>query len=283
VATIDTGSVCNIQGKIDLTDTVLCRDLSIADDGQSGTSCNITGNSALFSVNIGRTSLCAEDPINTAAHQTYTLKTFFDREFKTPQDVFQTGDMIYFQFDITNPDTTIDEITFNQIKIQAGIWASHVRDVVYSVAEPRGAGTYTHDIDFALINEVKQPVSPGQTATLQFGFRLLRSKLDVVREYVTLGSDGPKSISAKVTVDLLYHGNQKRTVDLSHDITTTTISEEVQLTLVVGSELGVDANADADADFDGEAGLFSGATSTSSISFFAPLLCALFVLFVTRR
>jgi len=245
-----------------MTDGVLCRDSDSAEIDQPGANCNFTGSTgelepALFSVRIGRTSLCAEAPLDTSVDMTYLLGSYSDSAFTEPQDVFQTGDMMYLTFDVTNPVATIDEITFNQVNILAGAGASAVTDAVYWVAEPRGAGAYAANIDFTLISEVQQPISPNTPGRLALGFRLLRQSLKTVSTFIGVGSGDSSPLVVQVTVDILYHGNQRRTVHLSHDFNGATVSEAVIVTVMdnPNGDVAIEESSPAD-----------GASAASAVS-----------------
>jgi len=284
IATLDAVGVCNLQGEFGLTDRVICRDVSPSDieEGQPGASCNVTGDGsgdptpALLSVQIGRTSICEGETIDTSEHMRYSLKSYFDRNFHEAQDVFQTGDMIYFAFEVTNPAITIDEITFNQIIISGGADATLVTDTLYWVPEARSRGTNLGSIDFDIFEEVRRPVPAGTPGRLTFGFRLLRTKLQAVSSFLTEGSSDPQPLTIQIVADLLYHGNQKRSVQLSQEVTGATLSEIHVITVMENpaGDLVENGNNDVDADD------VSGAVVNSIFSSLVLVILACFTQFL---
>jgi len=278
VATISTAGECNIQGTFSMQDNVLCRDVdpNTVQDGKYGTYCNFTGGpvsppTTLLSVSIGKTSLCPGDDTDASGHLAYELQSYFDVELQEQQEVFQTGDMAYFVFEITSPQASIDSITFHQINVRAGSGAGATVDSIFQVAEPRGNASIIPTIDFVILREVHEILPPGEHGRLAFGFRLLRQFLTSV--LLALTPDGETdTLTVEVTVDILYHGNQRRTQKIStlYDVSDATISESIVLTVMEGNgDVAVTEDVDS-----------YNASAASIVSVFSPLAYVLMALIV---
>lgn len=206
--------VCNLKGAVSFnTGNLLCRDYD------SVILCPQDPNTN-FTINIGKTDLCDSDAKETdaSAGLTNILDSYFDAEHQIPQNVFQTGDIIYFRVIVKDPVSTIDEITFNEVNVfKADLSDS---DLLYKVQNPKD--TYD-DVDtikatsvlFNITHEVRQPehalVSPNTEGVLAFSFKLSRN-LQTLSTLSAATNDGAQQLTVSVTIDLFYHGNQKRTI-----------------------------------------------------------------------
>jgi len=254
-----------------MTDNVLCRDVdpkTVSDD-QVGAFCNFTAgpNSpppALLSVTIGKTALCPEKAIDASAQLSIKLQSYFDRHFEEPQDVFQTGDMIYFRVDIENPQATIDEVTFNAITINSQDISP---DDLYFVDEIRGNASWIQNIDFEVIEQITRPLSTNERGHLSFGFRLLRQSLNTVYTLLSANAGASGSLTVTVTIDILYHGNQRRSLQFSRSVSGDLLTESHVIT-VTDNKDGVDENMDVDGEYN------SAISTTSSFSVLFLLIAA---------
>lgn len=206
--------VCNLKGSVTFnTGHLLCRDF----DSVIGCPGNPNTN---FSINIGKTDLCDKDAkeADASAGLSHVLESYFDSEHQIPQNVFQTGDLIFFRVVVKDPVSTIDEITFNGITVTKADLTSP--DTLYQVQNPKDTFDNVNtvkltSVGFNVTQEVRQPehdlVSPNTEAVLAFQFKLSRA-LQSLSALSSTVNDGAQQLTVSVTIDLFYHGNQKRTI-----------------------------------------------------------------------
>jgi hypothetical protein len=214
VLTIDTDAgetqVCNLQGTIEFSTGKLdCRDLTTTGLCPGDPTTN-------FTISIGATDLCDNAPdVDASAGLVLALDTFYDEDLTVPQAIFQTGDMIYFKLTVTDPISSIDQITFNKIVVK-NTGGDHddlyVASAPGSLALPEVATTFDLDAQFNITDEMREGeadsivLAPGADGVLTFHFRLLRDKLQVVQDLST-PNDMTEQLTIEATIDLLYHGN----------------------------------------------------------------------------
>jgi len=206
--------VCNLQGGIKFTTGILeCRDLS-----PSG-SCpgNPTSN---FTLAVGQTDLCdsKQHQLDATAGLTHTLESFFDSEYTVSQNVFQTGDMVYFQLIVNDPLSTIDAITFNEVSVSDPTMGHSnslflVQNVGDAISESISA--VGSQVSFNVTQDLRAHpdviVTPGVDAVLMFQFRLQRDILTAISALSSMTpSDETSQITVSATVDIKYHGNWKK-------------------------------------------------------------------------
>jgi hypothetical protein len=210
----DVGQVCNLKGFLEFTTgNLLCRDFANTIVCPQDPNTN-------FTISIGQTDLCDNGTeADASAGLTNTLESYFDEGYSVPQNIFQTGDMIFFKVIVKDPEATIDEITFNQVLLRNNVPPYH-DDLLYKVETPKDlyTDTSTHKLTAVLFNitqEIRQPtdiISPGSEAVLQFSFKLSRSLVALN----TLSSADPEAqaqqLTVEVLIDLWYHGNQKKSI-----------------------------------------------------------------------
>jgi hypothetical protein len=273
VATINSDGVCNIQGIFQMNDTLLCRDTEPkwgAGYTYPGLPCNFTGSGkepapAIFQFNVGKTFLCDEEALDTSTSMTYQLLSYSDADFARPTTTFQTGDMIYMQFILTNPSVSVEAVTFNLITLVSGATSN----TIYSVPEPFATGQWLSGINGEFLSEVRTLVPSGQPAVLEFGFQLSRSQLSSITVLGDNEDDDSISLLVQVSVDILYHGNNKRAVMVNHELNTASISEAAVITIMEN-----DMEADyVDIDFFGSS---ASATTLNTLT----ILCALLLLVI---
>jgi hypothetical protein len=219
ILTVDTQpnslpQVCDLKGGVTFnTGNLLCRDY----DSVIGCPQNPNVN---FTINIGKTDLCDKDAKNAdaSAGLSNVLETYFDAEHEVAQNVFQTGDMIYFRVVVSDPVATIDEITFNTVTVTKPDMTG--LDTLYQVQNPKDSYSDSttikmSSVGFNVTQEVRQPehglVSPNSEAVLAFQFKLSRS-LQALQSLSSSVNDGAQQLTVSVVIDLFYHGNQKRTI-----------------------------------------------------------------------
>jgi len=210
--------VCNLKGLLEFsTDILLCRDYVAVDACQADPSTN-------FTISIGQTDLCDNaDAADASAGLTSELVTYYDAGLTVPQAIFQTGDMVYFKLIVNDPVSTIDQITFKKVMVTEDGGDNDILyfqpvsgaeiDVASLEASSLDSGEFNEDAQFNITSEFRQPfLNPKTDGVLLFQFRLLRDALNVVDSLSTNGGDITQSLTVEVTYDILYHGNQKRTV-----------------------------------------------------------------------
>jgi len=172
-----------------------------------------------FTIAIGKTDLCDENgkEVEASAGLSTGIETFYDSDRTVPQSIFQTGDMVYFKLSVKNPSSTIDQITFNQIRVYTSA-DSTVEDPLYHVINPgdlpSAADVFNLDAQFNITQEYRDLsyLEPNAEGDLNFNFRLLRNHLNVVNTLSSVSADSmTQQLTVEVIIDILYHGNQKRT------------------------------------------------------------------------
>lgn len=207
-------ATCNLQGLIEFTTgDLMCRDEETVFLCPGFPTTN-------FTISIGATDLCDGDhDVDASAGLTHVLEPFYDSAYTVPQNTFQTGDMVYFKLIVNDPTSTIDAITFNQIDLSDDLLVH--TDNLYKVVTPGDLPTAltTTVLSAAQVNvtsEIRQPtafVAPGNDAVITFQFRLLRNHLQTIGALSTANpNDMTKQLTVSATIDLWYHGNQKRTI-----------------------------------------------------------------------
>jgi len=153
-----------------------------------------------------------KNPVDASAGLTTSLESYFDSDFETPQNVFQTGDLIYFRLIVKDPLSTIDSITFNSIVVRNSELSNY--DTLYHVLNPGDFSTTpTTTINTnAMVNvsEVRHPyplLTPNSDGILTFQFQLLRSALNVVNTLAALPNEDAQELTVEAMVDIWYHGN----------------------------------------------------------------------------
>jgi hypothetical protein len=210
-------ALCNIQGVYTFQDTLICRDNATASP------CPKNPPPVQFSLSIRQTDLCAADAIDTSAENKYTLTPFFGPSDSSPTFSYQTGDMIYWQVTVVDPLATLDRVTFANIMIYVTSGDGTLQtDVLFDNEALTSTGTSA----LLTIKESLTPVAPGQAAALTFQYKLLRSVLEQTVAQLT-SDNNVVEVTTSVTVNLLYHGNQKRT--FTEKSTTATQARTVQL------------------------------------------------------
>jgi hypothetical protein len=208
--------VCNLKGKLTFsTQNLLCRDLT--DASNTVLPC-IAFPVTNFTLSLGKTDLCDSNDkvVDTAGGMTEVLESFYDADRSLPQNIFQTGDMVYFNLIVNNPSASIDTITFNSIRVGSATFTP-----LYWVDTPGTTDpTYIHTSPTSQINtttEIRDSlVRAGQDALLQFNFRLLRNVIGSLVDLSTItAGDMQRDLTVEVVIDIWYHGNEhsvKRTL-----------------------------------------------------------------------
>jgi hypothetical protein len=202
--------VCDLNGQFNIaTGNLDCRDYTTVQACQGNPTTN-------FTIAIGHTDLCDNAPdIDATKGLNGVLTPFYDADLTDARNVFQTGDMVYFTLAITDPLSTIDQVTFRSIDVRSSTVPTQ-HNLLYEVANagdlPSAATTFYTQADFNVTQEVRGfSVSPGQTQSLAFNFRLNRKALNAISTLSTLtASDMTQQLTIEAVVDLMYHGNTKR-------------------------------------------------------------------------
>jgi hypothetical protein len=292
--TIDTNiaenQVCNLFGTVSFsTQQLLCRDLPPS--GGVAPLCPGTPTPQTnFTINIGTTDLCDDAPdVDASAGLSYVLEPFYDPDWNVPQNVFQTGDMIFFEVIVNDPVGTIDQVTFNTIQLNGPATKKRdpPSDTLYYTATAGDIGSSFANVDFNITREKRSDDShvtpPGRDVILAFQFRLNREYLTTV---YGLSPDNSKLITVEVIIDIWYHGNQRRTVVLAGAQPATTHSSITFYDLANGADADAEnVNPDEEAVEDdveenilSESGLFGNGALTVAPVFAVVVLAALALL-----
>eukprot|EP01112_Ceratiomyxa_fruticulosa_P009764 TRINITY_DN255_c0_g1_i1.p1 TRINITY_DN255_c0_g1~~TRINITY_DN255_c0_g1_i1.p1 ORF type:complete len:572 (-),score=130.21 TRINITY_DN255_c0_g1_i1:123-1838(-) len=198
VATINRGAAttCDIQGTFQFNDTLTCRD--------GGASC--TSVLATLSFSALETKLCSYDTVDTGLGNAFSLSAFSSSAYNSPASTFKMESTAFFKLTALIPSVTLDSMILTNAQIiPVGGGSS---DIIYSTNS--GAPAVT-GLDFQVQN-LLTPVRPGNPGTLTFSFLLRRDPL--TNTVGLLGKDNifELGFTVQVTVDLLYHSNQRRSV-----------------------------------------------------------------------
>jgi hypothetical protein len=262
--------VCNLNGYVLFnTHNLLCRDL----DTEHPDWCPGFPSST-FQLNIATTDLCDDAPaVDTSVGIVSLLTTYADPLFQLEQTVFQTGDWIFLQASLTDPKTSIDSITINNVKVISSDLS--VSDTLYYVdtpAAPVSDSSYLNGVLFNVTTEIRQPgpiLIAGMTGTIDFQFRLYRNVLKAL--FGLDAEDTSAELIIEVTLDIFYHGNQKRTVigSIAH-----TAKSKINLVptddaeVIANERMNVDQEVNAVPIFDSA----SSVVSVSAVATFAMFL-----------
>jgi hypothetical protein len=201
---INTGSNCDISGTYTFQDALWCRDVN---SSISYDDCLASTQPVTYNLRIKKTDLCAPaQALDATQDLTAVLSSYVDPARQSAADTFQTGDIIYWDLVITNPQASIDEIEFYQIALDIG----GPSDVLLDASNFTEVGVATQ----LTISEITSVVFAGDSATLTFSYQYLRPALP--NTVGTLDTDNLSvNVRTTVIVDIWYHGNQKRTIELS--------------------------------------------------------------------
>jgi len=161
----NTDCIDNIQGVYNFVDKLVCRD-NIT-NGVAG-ACPTGVTTIPLIITIHPTQLCASTPVDTSAANSFTLTPYSDAEHSISSVQFQTGETVYWTFEIQNPLVSIKSVTFNTI--QLGL--SGASDILYNTAVT-SVGTAVG----LNLQPLSDSISAGQSGTLGFSYTLLRSAL----------------------------------------------------------------------------------------------------------
>jgi len=268
--------LCNIMGQYSFSDTLLCRDGNSTD---AQTCVGGTPSPVTFSLNVRATDLCAPEVLDTSAANTYTLTPFFAPQDTDPTFSYQTGDMIYWQLTVVDPLVTIDSVTFSSVLMYvSSTEGSAQNDLLYSGSTTTVKGS---NVGLTLV-ESNTVVPPGQPAVLTFSYQLLRSALDqtIAQLSASAGDAGLSvEVTTAVTVNIFYHGNQKRSVTTHVNEKSTTASQSRTVQLIIAPDVAEGVTAIAPKQPSAQAGsIFDDlSSSASTVRSFIGLFVAIFV------
>eukprot|EP01112_Ceratiomyxa_fruticulosa_P012959 TRINITY_DN3615_c0_g4_i2.p1 TRINITY_DN3615_c0_g4~~TRINITY_DN3615_c0_g4_i2.p1 ORF type:complete len:1722 (-),score=439.31 TRINITY_DN3615_c0_g4_i2:330-5495(-) len=217
-------SICNIIGQFTFSDsTLMCRDSSFG----NVTTC--PGNSAAtlisFGLQVGATNLCVDQGLTLDVDT--SLATFSDPNYSQSSLSFQTYDMVYLTATIVDAVGTIDSVTLNDLRIVDSLHSS--QDVLYSLYGSANVNAAAAKFSVA---EVTTSVSPNNPAVVYMNFQLGRSVFPNTVGLLGSSNIFSQSLSIQVTVDILYHGNQKRTVQMNMESSKATPTSSILINVV---------------------------------------------------
>jgi hypothetical protein len=213
----NTVQVCDLHGRLEFTTFALdCRDYATVGACEGAPQTN-------FTIAIGKTDLCDKNDVVSDASKGLTvgIETYYDAEHSVPQSVFQTGDAVFFKLHVVDPSSTIDQITFRQIRAYAT--TEHDLSIVYEVVNAGdlpSSATIDNNVFFNLTQELREPfLLPNNVGELHFNFRLMRKMLEDLNDLSSVDTDSmTKQLTVEATIDILYHGNQKRSIVASTQV-----------------------------------------------------------------
>jgi hypothetical protein len=267
ILTIDTDpsnvldeQVCNLKGVIAFASGALyCRDYTNVAVCQTYPTVN-------FSISIGNTDLCDDgSDADASKGLTAELETFYDADLTVPQAIFQTGDMVYFKLIVNDPSSTIDQITFESIELKAQDGnGAPLKDILLDLSVP----TFNVPSEFNITAEFTTPfLKSGVDGVLQFHFRLLRDVLSVINGLSSASSgDMTQQLTVEATINILYHGNQKRTMVASSNMLPAVAHSQISFYDMYTEEELAPHNNDDTLEVDAELDSFFGSPASTVVA-----------------
>lgn len=197
VMRIDPHTGCNLGGNYQFNITLTCRSMA----------CNVPTDAGSYSVRIYDTDVCGVGGIDVGL-STGALLPFSDAAGTTPSSTFLPNQKVYFAFTLSSDAVTIDSMVVEKITAAA----TSTSDVLYDLhplTTAPGTSAEGAAASLALIPAIT-PASPGTDCTLWFSLQLV----DAIPSFRVLPS-AAATVTMTVIVDITYHGNQKRTMELS--------------------------------------------------------------------
>lgn len=228
-ATIESAGACidNIQGTYSFKEPLLCRDNTT--NGMAG-GCPSGTSAVSLSINIRNTQLCTITPVDTSNANSFVLSPYSDATHTLSSTQFQTGDKIYWTFQIVNPLVSIKSVSFNSIQLTL---QSGATDILYS-SDNGGSTTIGNAVNLQL-QGISGFIAAGSTGTLSFSYDLFRGQLPN-----TLGSLHSENleiqVATSVVVDIQYYGNTKRSIAMElSNMDTTSAGHDTKAIRVVAA------------------------------------------------
>lgn len=211
VITISSAGACinNLKGAYNFESALSCRDNTT--NGEAG-GCPPGTPTLPLSISVHTTQLCDSTPVDTSSANSFSLTPYSDATRTITAVQFQTGDKVYWTFDIANSLVSIKAVTINTILMSHS--QTGATDILYSSE----AGGIT-EIGTAVNLEtqgIAGAIPAGSRGSLTFSYDLFRSQLP--NTVGALSSDNLEVQAAtSIVVDIQYYGNTKRAVamDLS--------------------------------------------------------------------
>jgi hypothetical protein len=196
------GCISNIKGTYNFREPLVCRD-NIT-NGAAG-ACPKGVTSIPLSISVHDTQLCDATPVDTSSTSSYTLTAFSDAAHSITSVSFQTGDKVYWTFDVVNPLVSIESVTFNSI--QLSLTSGGSSDVLYNAAAG-GLSAVGNSVNLQY-QEISSTIAAGSTGSLSFSYDLLRANLPNTVGLLQT-NNYEVQIATAVVVDIQYHGNKQK-------------------------------------------------------------------------
>jgi len=193
---INPNTGCNLGGNYVFNITLACR----------SNSCGSTYKAGSYSVLVYNTDVCGVGGVDVSLANG-ALVPFSDSTGSTPSSSFSPNQDVYFAFSVTSDAVTIDTIDVQKITASTG----SVTDVLFDMAAVGTTpGTQVKGTAAGLtIVQAILPASPGTAATIWFHVKLV----DSISSFRVL-PNAAATVTISVIVDLTYHGNTKRTLEV---------------------------------------------------------------------
>jgi len=235
---------CNLGGNYVFNITLFCR----------VNACGGNYNSGSYSVLIFDTDICGVGGIDVELANG-ALLPYSDAAGTIPASSFNPNQWVYFAFTISSDDVTIDSLVVEQITAAD---AAGDTDILYNLNAVGSAPGVTAEGTAAslAITPAITPASPGVDVTLWFQVQLVNS----IPSFRVLPSTAT-AVTITIVVDVTYHGNTKRTVEMTASVTSSQGLADIYISDQTGVSQGSMENSEA-----------------TTLSPFAPLLVSIFAL-----
>jgi len=260
--TADFAAQCDVAGTFTFAITTACRDISGVD--ASDDACVVQN--VTFTIKSGHTDLCDDiTPVSATDDATYTLVTYYDQNDDV-RDSFQVGDKVFVTLTGVNPKASIDSVMVNEVKVYV-LGNEAINTVIFS-----------RDTSFTLAGvefnhtDIETTVVAGEAIEIDLSFRLVRNLMTSTVGLVTPTT--PVQLVVEVTIDIDYHGNNKRN---DNNINKSASSTRIISVIAKDEETVVENGSDDIAAAPQSSSIFDSAATTIITP---PIIFALVLLFV---
>lgn len=189
--------LCDLRGTYTFDVELICSDVE---------TCTPTPGPSI-EISLDQTDICIAPVLDTSVAAEQSLLSFDDSSFSGPSvTAFEIGDTVWWSFSVVDPGVSIDSLTLNSISLSiANGDISDPVDIIFS--------KLTNTQSLALVNPKEVTgviVPPGTKASVSFGIVLNRSILDTIKTLEA--GNSIKAFNLEVVVDIVHHGNKKRSV-----------------------------------------------------------------------
>lgn len=208
LVTISSAGSCinNLKGSYNFVSGLVCRDNTT--QGVAG-GCPAGTPTLPLSITVHTTQLCDSTPVDTSSGNSFSLTPYSDAARQISAVQFQTGDKVYWAFDIANPLVSIKAVTINTILMSHS--ETGTPDILYS-ADAGGVTAIGSAVNLE-IQGIAGAVIAGSHGTLTFNYDLFRSQLPNTVGALT-SNNLEVQVATSIVVDIEYYGNTKRSVTM---------------------------------------------------------------------